>query len=255
MRYIPLKENPPPKKWRDKAKELTKQLLNLPEERRQSFINSRRNRKLTWGSKKLVNHLKKLSYGKCWYSEAREVYSYYHVDHFRPKSEYWWLAFDWKNYRLAGQVGNVNKRDKFKVLRHKAKNPDDPIEDEIYYLLDPTDENDPLLLFFDESGEAVPSDKDNEFNKKRAEYTIEVLKLNYEPLKEVRRLVWRKCKKLIDEIKDLYKNPTSATNRAKIKEKIKQLKELLEPEQEFTAVAQCCIYVHGGRTFIRLIGG
>lgn len=250
MRYIPLKENPPPKEWRDKAEKLTEQLKELPPEKRKDFIEQHSN---IW--RELRDFLAKLSYGKCWYSEAKEVYSYYHVDHFRPKSEYWWLAFDWKNYRLAGQVGNISKRDEFKVLRHKANNPDDPIEDEVYYLLDPIDENDPLLLFFDETGEAVPSDEDNEFNKERAVYTIEVLKLNYEPLKEARRNVWFKCKGIIDEIKSLSTNPANATNRAIIKEKIKQLKELLEPNQEFTAVVQCCILVYGNKSLKRLIGG
>ncbi len=249
MRYIPLKENPPPQEWRDKAEKITKQLKKLPPEERKNFIEKHSN---IW--RELKDFLAELSHGKCWYSESREVYSYYHVDHFRPKSEYWWLAFDWKNYRLAGQVGNINKRDKFKVLRHKANNPDDPIEDEVYYLLDPTDENDPLLLFFDETGKAVPSEN-NGFSKERAEYTIEVLKLNYEPLKEARRSVWLKCRELINEIKELSQNTETATNKAMIKEKIRQLKELLKPEQEFTAVVQCCILVYGNRSLKRLIGG
>ena len=249
MRYIPLKENPPPEEWRNKAKELTEHLKTLSEDERKDFIE--RNSHI-W--RELRDFLSNLSYGKCWYSEAKEVYSYYHVDHFRPKSEYWWLAFDWKNYRLAGQVGNINKRDEFKVLRYKANNPDDPIEDEVYYLLDPTDESDPLLLFFDETGKAIPSE-DNGLSKERAEYTIKVLKLNYEPLKEARRNVWLKCRDIIDEIKSLSTNPTSAANRAIIKGKIKQLKELLEPEQEFTAVVQCCILVYGNKSLKRLIGG
>ncbi len=250
MRYIPLKENPPPKKWIDKAEELTKELKKIPPEKRKDFIEKHSD---VW--RELRDFLAKLSHGKCWYSEAREVYSYYHVDHFRPKSEYWWLAFDWKNYRLAGQVGNVNKRDEFRVLRHKAKNPDDPIEDEVYYLLDPTDEYDPLLLFFDETGEAVPSE-DDEFKKERAEYTIKVLKLNYEPLKEARRSIWKKCKGLVEEIIKLDSNATTARKKAQIKEKIKQLKKLLEPEQEFTAVIQCCILIEGKghRILKRLIG-
>jgi len=252
MRYIPLKENPPPEEWRRRAQELTEQLKNLPEEERQDFIE--RNSDI-W--RELKEFLSGLSYGKCWYSEAKEVYSYYHVDHFRPKSEYWWLAFDWKNYRLAGQVGNVNKRDNFKVKRNKARSPEDPIEDEIYYLLDPTEEEDPLLLFFDEEGKAVPAESKG-FNRERAEYTIQVLKLNYEPLKEARRSAWVKCKNLIDEIKKLYvaySNEPSATIKTQIKEKIKQMKELLKPEQEFTAVVQCCILVNGNNAIKRLVEG
>ena len=249
MRYIPLRENPPPEEWRNIAEALTEQLIAMPEEKRKDFIESNSN---IW--RELKDFLSNLSHGKCWYSEAKEVYSYYHVDHFRPKSKYWWLAFDWKNYRLSGQVGNVNKRDKFEVKGFKAASPEDPIEDEVYYLLDPTDENDPLLLFFDDTGKAIPSE-DEGFGKERAEYTIEVLKLNYEPLKEARRSVWLKCKEIIEEIKDSSQNATTATNRAILKEKIRQLKELLKPEQEFTAVAQCCILVYGNESLKRLIGG
>jgi hypothetical protein len=69
----------------------------------------------------LAEWLKGQSYGKCWYSEARETFSYWHVDHFRPKKKvkdlngneaqgYWWLAFDWHNYRLAGSRIGVGPR-------------------------------------------------------------------------------------------------------------------------------------------------
>lgn len=47
-----------------------------------------------------------MSYGKCWYSEAKDAGANFDVDHFRPKAEakraenlvdvegYAWLAFD-----------------------------------------------------------------------------------------------------------------------------------------------------------------
>lgn len=61
-----------------------------------------------------------LSGGKCWFSEVRELYSHYDVEHFRPKKAakalngvnrdgYWWLAFDYMNLRLCGNVGNRKK--------------------------------------------------------------------------------------------------------------------------------------------------
>ena len=54
-----------------------------------------------WGV--LKEWLLALSAGKCWFSEVRELYSHYDVEHFRPKKEakaldaslrdgYWWLA-------------------------------------------------------------------------------------------------------------------------------------------------------------------
>ncbi|WP_295240171.1 hypothetical protein [uncultured Brevundimonas sp.] len=59
-----------------------------------------------------------LSHDKCWYSEKRIAISELEVDHWRPKNRvtgakpphkgYWWLAFDWKNFRLAYSL--INKR-------------------------------------------------------------------------------------------------------------------------------------------------
>ena len=97
-----------------------------------------------WG--KIKKDLKKISYGKCWFSEAREVYSHYHIEHFRPKKRvvnfdktkelgYWWLAFNYLNYRLCGGVGNSKKGNHFAVKRNKVKSHTDPIEDEVIYFL------------------------------------------------------------------------------------------------------------------------
>lgn len=85
MRYIPLKENPPPtrlKRWMVKAESLTQKLISETNpEKRKEIIESN---SAVWRNKALKKYLMNLSHGKCWYSEAREVYSHYHVDHFRP---------------------------------------------------------------------------------------------------------------------------------------------------------------------------
>ena len=73
-----------------------------------------------WG--RVRDWLLRLSHDKCWYSEARAVFSVLEVEHYRPKKRckrrlggavgdgYWWLAFDWLNYRLCGKVGNARSR-------------------------------------------------------------------------------------------------------------------------------------------------
>ncbi|WP_394230275.1 hypothetical protein [Shewanella colwelliana] len=56
---------------------------------------------------------------KCWYSEEVLSYNEAQLEHFRPKNKvakedhngYWWLAFDWRNYRVASSVVNVRKTD------------------------------------------------------------------------------------------------------------------------------------------------
>ena len=69
---------------------------------------------------KLKPWLFALSHGKCWFTEGRDICSHTDVEHFRPKKEakeldgsirdgYWWLAFDYSNFRAAGNVPNRKK--------------------------------------------------------------------------------------------------------------------------------------------------
>lgn len=114
----------PPQEWLDEAEALTEQLKNAPNDKSRIALVFA-HRKL-WRDPRLLNWLTEIHHRKCWYSEAKESVSSYHVDHFRPKGRaaqmdksqrpgYWWLTFDWKNYRLAGQLLNVKKRDLFPV--------------------------------------------------------------------------------------------------------------------------------------------
>jgi uncharacterized protein (TIGR02646 family) len=68
-----------------------------------------------WGKAK--PQLKTESFSKCAYCEAdTAVVAYGDVEHFRPKSEYWWLAYCYDNYTFSCQVCNqVHKGDKFTV--------------------------------------------------------------------------------------------------------------------------------------------
>src|SRR5262245_43482425 len=61
-----------------------------------------------WGE--LKPEFNKLSHGKCWYCEARQIRSDNAVDHFRPKSDYPWLAFSFENYRFACSFCNSPHR-------------------------------------------------------------------------------------------------------------------------------------------------
>jgi uncharacterized protein (TIGR02646 family) len=53
------------------------------------------------------NQLKVETSGKCAYCEAdTSVVAHGDVEHFRPKSEYWWLAYCYDNYAFACQICN-----------------------------------------------------------------------------------------------------------------------------------------------------
>lgn len=53
----------------------------------------------------MIEHLGK----KCWYTEAELVGADPTIDHYRPKCDYWWLAFDVENYRVASPYANSPK--------------------------------------------------------------------------------------------------------------------------------------------------
>ena len=118
MIHINLEGKEPPAAWLKKAHRLITGLEKITDPaKRAKFIDRHSD---LWSE--LKPWLSELSHGKCWYSEAKEIYSFYDVDHFRPKNRakqlddteregYWWLAFDWHNYRLCGGIGNRPNRD------------------------------------------------------------------------------------------------------------------------------------------------
>lgn len=184
-----------------------------------------------------------LSHDKCWYSEACELFSYYHVDHFRPKNHYWWLAYDWQNYRLCGSVGNVTKRISFPLQNetHRAVGPGSALCDEIVYLLDPTQPDDYMLLTFDESGHAQPTATEGSWSFQRAETTIEIIDLNYVPLIEGRKQIWQKSLRLINQAQRLIEELPSASNKIQLKSIIEDIKTMVSEKADLSMTARACV--------------
>lgn len=69
------------------------------------------------GWKPAKTQLKRESNGKCAYCEAStDTVAHGDVEHFRPKSLYWWLAYCYDNYLFACQICNQSfKGDQFPV--------------------------------------------------------------------------------------------------------------------------------------------
>lgn len=257
MRHITVENKKPDKKWLEKAKELTDELLKIEDEdERIAFIN---NHQRTW--KELKGFLKDLSHGKCWYSEAKDCASYWHVDHFRPKAEikdldgevyegYWWLAFEWTNYRLSGSAINTPKSSKFPVRPGIgwACSPDDDIDDEEPYLLDPISSTDPGLLTFEEQGLPLALDTQNNWNKERAEVTIDILNLKHESLVQARKQVWFECNNEINKAIHLMQDiqeKISVTKKTKLASAISRIKKMLSEKAPFSTVAVACVQSQG----------
>lgn len=256
MIFIDLLHNPPPNELIEEGKELTEQLKNLPPEQRDAFIDKNQ---AYWG--KLKDHYKALSFNKCWYTEAREDASHCHMDHFRPKKKtielkkdcnistinnseaYWWLAFNWKNYRYVASIPNTCKGTYFPLKPNTSIATDeDSLKHEWPGLLDPIDEYDVSLITFDTAGNVCPAcSVPDLWDSLRVQLSIRVYDLNNVSLIEARIQIQQKCKRKIETILKIFKS-YAQTNcleyRDVLKDEIKELKEMFNPTAEFSAVAR-----------------
>ena len=71
------------------------------------------------------SQLKKECFGKCAYCEATtDIVAHGDVEHYRPKSIYWWLAYTYDNYLYACQICNqLYKGDNFPLLTGSSRLP------------------------------------------------------------------------------------------------------------------------------------
>lgn len=262
MIHINIDGKNPPIEWCQKAEELTQQLKSLRDfDERKRLIEEN---KVMW--KELKDWLLKLSYEKCWYSEARDKVSDYHVDHFRPKfraknldkSErdgYWWLAFEWKNYRISGSICNSlhcgadgethGKADYFPLKDGSipVTGPDGDLGSEEIYLLDPTNPRDPSLLSFEETGNSIPVADEDTWDFERADITIKILHLNYIQLVEGRKKIWAKCRFLM-KIANSIKTQEEGSEEV-IDEISEALKKVASPISELSSSARACLLSSG----------
>lgn len=220
-----------------------------------------------WG--KLKPWLLSLSGGKCWFTEARDIASHLDVEHFRPKKAarnvkgperdgYWWLAFDYMNFRIAGTVPNRKKGAWF-PLRF-----DSPCStftrrregDEVPHFLDPTNAHDVTLLAFDEEGKAVPAPGIPRWDYVRVRRTVDRLKLSeHQALAEERRKVWQNTTKLINKyLQALAEMRTCAAARERAKATARDIVVLTKPDAELSSVAKWCVRLRNDPQLSRLVG-
>lgn len=221
-----------------------------------------------WGA--LKPWLLALSGGKCWFSEVRELYSHYDVEHFRPKKEakaldggqrdgYWWLAFDYMNFRVCGNVGNRKKGGWFPLKQGSPcssyAGPDRDLESP--YLLDPIKDADVALLAFDEEGKAVPAPGTSRWERERVSETVKRLKLNeHVPLAEARRKLWQKVDRLISDYATARASSADGDNpvaRDRLDRACRDLRHLTRHTEELSAVARWCVLLRNDPQLSRLL--
>lgn len=221
-----------------------------------------------WG--KLKPWLFALSKGKCWFTEGRDICSHTDVEHFRPKKEaleldgsmrdgYWWLAFDYTNFRAAGSVPNRKKGGWFPLHINSRRSTFDARceESETPYLLDPVRQTDVVLLAFNEEGNAVPAPETNAWEKARVKLSIERLKLNeHDALPQERRRIWREVSNCIEgyyDAKSKYRPGINPTPADRIEEKIRQIRAYTRSDAELSAVALWCVRFRNDAQLLRLV--
>jgi uncharacterized protein (TIGR02646 family) len=210
-----------------------------------------------WGD--LAVALKALSNHKCWYSESKNPASDKNVDHFRPKSRvqedpdhegYWWLAFNWRNYRLSSQWCNQRRHDKVNKTSggkwdrfplcpgsFRARRESDDYEQEEFLLLDPIDPDDWKLLTFRPDGHPTPAKPTGTSEYDRAAVSIEVYHLNCKELVDDRRPLAGRVQRLVQYMELLRPQIGDWKMRKLYKEQEKELLRMIHKDAEYSAAA------------------
>lgn len=266
MRYIPLKDNSPDPAWLAKASVLFAKLVAAQDSAARNVIIDK-NTKI-WGELKVW--LLELSHGKCWFSEAKDCFSHWDVEHYRPKKNakdidgtehegYWWLAFDWQNYRICGNAGNRKKGTYFPLRTQspRASGPASDLRLEAPLLLDPIDEDDPNLISFNVEGRAIPTPGITDaWDKERVTYSVERFNLDFSPLMEKRKVIWNECWQRIQSYKSELQQLKANDNpvaRTQAKVAAKYIREMMRPEKELSSVARACVLSTGDRRLVGLL--
>lgn len=255
--------------WLDESARLGQELVALDEANR----NEERNALIDANSghwSDLKPWLQALSYGKCWFSEVRDLFSHYDVEHFRPKKEakaegeatrdgYWWLAFDYMNFRLCGNVGNrkkggwfpLNAGSQCSTYTHRCE------DAEAALFLDPINAADVTLLAFDEEGKAIAVPGASEWECRRVAESVKRLKLDeHVPLAEARRGTWQHVTRLIDQYlqnKDRCNDGDNAVAREKMRAAATSIRELSRRDAELSAVTKWCVQFRNDQRLTRLV--
>jgi hypothetical protein len=249
-----------PAAWKTLADQKTEELKQIhaaaSREDRNKFIDANGH---VWRDQRIKDPLLALSNGKCWFTEARDKVSDFHVEHFRPKKEaweldgtkrdgYWWRSFDQTNYRICGAVINRPKSCFFPLRAGSIPgNPNTPkCRAERPVFLDPTNIWDVGLVNFDEQGSFIPRETASAEDKQRVLTTVEKFRLNdHQPLIEWREDTWQQCSDLISSILsdqgDIEAGDGVANAEGQRDVKLQRLKILTHEKSEFAGVARAAV--------------
>lgn len=206
--------------WRTKAAQAKQKLITATTDEQRKVILKKASSSKIWRDfyKLLPDNLKK----KCWYCEAEDIRSDMPVDHFRPKNKveneanhggYWWLAFDWENYRCACTYCNSlrafdetvgGKACKFPITAtsQRAFTSADSLNLETPNFLDPFNPDDEKLLWFDNDGKPISKPGASAEEVQKVENSIDIFHLHETKIVRARNNIRIEVDKLIQKIRN-----------------------------------------------------
>lgn len=152
--------------------------------------------------------LKRGSHKKCVYCEKSVNDENFPVEHYRPKSAYYWLAYSWDNLLLSCDKCNTKKSDSFEIAGSKASYREESLADihtlgsaydaeEIPSLVNPVKEDVEDKLTFTISGRIESTDS-------RCAYTIETCDLDRTTAQDNRKAIWNDLyNKITDRVQEI----------------------------------------------------
>ena len=168
---------------------------------------------------------------KCWSTEAEPVGCHLAIDHYRPFSEYWWLAYDPENFRVACSFANSpefnelhncagGKGDQFPLLAPGRKaTGKNKLRQERPVILDPCNARDCDLLAFQPTGLPTlnPAHNDDATAAQRVDQSLILLNLNHPDFNSKREQLYHAISEDVQAHEEL---PAGAQSRNAIKARL-----------------------------------
>ncbi len=265
-----------PQQWRDRLRKAEEELRSVPAGKTRSEIIMKYSD--LWSNVK--EHYRKLSHDKCWYCETRTYRIPGDIDHYRPKASvagiehpgYWWLAFDWRNWRFAcrhcnsrmtdpetGLVGG--KGDHFPLVNGEEQRIKDESECEDYedhrredpLLLDPTEPDDVTLLTFTRDGYPRPAEEEpaegceGSTGYRRAQKSIELYHLHESRLVRERRRIYNRVHQCVQDYaryQPKWERERDRSAQALAKRALKELARMIAEKAEYSMAARAYLKEH-----------
>ncbi|ENW18019.1 TIGR02646 family protein [Acinetobacter haemolyticus NIPH 261] len=208
--------------WRSMADQAKAELIAAPDEEARKAILKKAASSNVW--RDFYNLLPDSLKRKCWYCEAEDIRSDMPIDHFRPKNKveddkqhdgYWWLAFDWENYRCACTFCNsrrvFDETEGGKACRFPLENPGErafthtdqiKLNNERPYFLDPFNLDDEKLLWFDNDGLPIANPSATSEQQTKVNNSIEIFHLHESRIVRARNLIRLEVERQVRKIRN-----------------------------------------------------